>query len=45
MQWLPISQQRYTLAEGPFWDAQDQTLYWADIVGRLACRLGPEGYR
>lgn len=45
MQWLPISQQRYTLAEGPFWDAQDQTLYWADIVGRLACRLGPAGYR
>lgn len=45
MQWLPISQQRYTLAEGPFWDAQDQTLYWADIVGRLACRLSPEGYQ
>lgn len=45
MQWLPISQRRYTLAEGPFWDAQDQTLYWADIVGRLACRLGPNGYR
>lgn len=45
MQWLPISQQRYKLAEGPFWDARDQALYWADIVGRLACRLGPDGYR
>jgi len=45
MHWLPISQRRYTLAEGPFWDARDQALYWADIVGRLACRLGPDGYR
>ncbi|MCQ4260669.1 SMP-30/gluconolactonase/LRE family protein [Stutzerimonas stutzeri] len=45
MQWLPISQQRYILAEGPFWDAPDQTLYWADIVGRLACRMGTDGYR
>lgn len=45
MHWLPISQRRYTLAEGSFWDARDQALYWADIVGRLACQLGPDGYR
>jgi sugar lactone lactonase YvrE len=45
MQWLPISQQRYKLAESPFWDAKNQTLYWADIVGRLACRLSPDDYR
>lgn len=45
MQWLPISQQRYLLAEGPFWDVRQQTLYWVDIIGRLACRLGPDGYR
>lgn len=45
MQWLPISQQRYKLAEGPFWDIRDQTLYWADIVGLLACRQSPDGYQ
>lgn len=44
MQWLPISQQRYKLAEGPFWDGLSQTLYWADIAGRLACQQGPNGY-
>jgi sugar lactone lactonase YvrE len=45
MQWLPISQQRYTLAEGPFWDRPQQALFWADIAGRLACRLDASGYR
>lgn len=44
MHWQPISPQRYALAEGPFWDVPSQTLYWADIAGRLACRLGPAGY-
>ncbi|MBD1588816.1 SMP-30/gluconolactonase/LRE family protein [Pseudomonas typographi] len=43
MHWQPISPQRYTLAEGPLWDTPSQTLYWVDIAGRLACRLGPKG--
>ena len=29
------------LGEGPFWDQQDQALYWVDIVGRRAMRLEP----
>ena len=29
------------LGEGPFWDQQDQALYWVDIVGRRAMRFEP----
>ena len=39
MQWLPVSAHRFMLGEGPFWDADTQTLYWVDIAARLACRL------
>jgi sugar lactone lactonase YvrE len=39
MQWLPVSEHRFMLAEGPFWDGPQQALYWVDIAGRLACRL------
>ena len=39
MQWLPVSEHRFKLGEGPFWDAETQTLYWVDIAARQACRL------
>ncbi len=39
MQWQPLSEHRFKLAEGPFWDLEQQALYWVDIAGRLACRL------
>jgi sugar lactone lactonase YvrE len=39
MQWLPVSEHRFMLAEGPFWDGPQQALYWVDIAARLACRL------
>ncbi|MCI8212864.1 gluconolaconase [Pseudomonas sp. S25] len=45
MQWLPVSAHRFMLGEGPFWDAQTQTLYWVDIAARLACRLFEDQYQ
>ena len=39
MHWLPVSEHRFKLGEGPFWDAQTQALYWVDIAARQACRL------
>ncbi|WP_268800790.1 SMP-30/gluconolactonase/LRE family protein [Pseudomonas huanghezhanensis] len=39
MTWLPVVDQRYTLAEGPFWDDAQQALYWVDIAGFRALRL------
>ena len=45
MQWLPVSAHRFMLGEGPFWDADTQTLYWVDIAGRLACRLFEDQYQ
>src|SRR5690606_9874964 len=45
MQWRPVTEHRFKLAEGPFWDGQEQALYWVDIAGRLACRLGAGQYR
>ena len=39
MQWLPVSEHRFKLGEGAFWDAQTQALYWVDIAARQACRL------
>ncbi|GFM80032.1 senescence marker protein 30 [Pseudomonas cichorii] len=39
MHWQPLSEHRFKLAEGPFWDLEQQALYWVDIAGRLACRL------
>lgn len=45
MQWLPVSEHRFKLGEGPFWDVDTQTLYWVDIAARLACRLFEEQYQ
>lgn len=45
MQWLPVSAHRFMLGEGPFWDADTQTLYWVDIAARLACRLFEEQFQ
>ncbi|MDO7926976.1 SMP-30/gluconolactonase/LRE family protein [Pseudomonas sp. KFB-139] len=39
MHWQPLSEHRFKLAEGSFWDLEQQALYWVDIAGRLACRL------
>lgn len=44
MQWHPLTEHRFKLAEGPFWDGQEQALYWVDIAGRLACRLNAGRY-
>lgn len=32
---------RFTLGEGPHWDARDGVLYWVDIVGKTAYALRP----
>lgn len=45
MNWLPVSEHRFKLAEGSFWDAEAQALYWVDIAGFLACRLVAGQYR
>lgn len=39
MKWQPVSDQRFKLAEGPFWDDVQQSLYWVDIAGFRALRL------
>ena len=39
MKWQPVCDQRFTLAEGPFWDDVQQALYWVDIAGFRALRL------
>lgn len=39
MKWLPVCDQRFKLAEGPFWDNAHQALYWVDIAGFRALRL------
>ena len=39
MKWQPVSDQRFKLAEGPFWDDLQQALYWVDIAGFRALRL------
>lgn len=39
MKWLPVCDQRFKLAEGPFWDHAQQALYWVDIAGFRALRL------
>ncbi len=33
--------QRDQLGEAPFWNVQDQALYWVDIVGKRVYRLNP----
>ncbi|MGA8138014.1 MAG: SMP-30/gluconolactonase/LRE family protein [Pseudomonas gingeri] len=45
MQWQAVSEQRFMLAEGPFWDGPNQALYWVDIAARLACRLSGGHYQ
>ncbi|MDY7560841.1 SMP-30/gluconolactonase/LRE family protein [Pseudomonas sp. 10B1] len=44
MHWLPVSEKRFKLAEGPFWDREHEALYWVDIAGFLACRLSHGRY-
>lgn len=39
MKWQPVCDQRFKLAEGPFWDDAQQSLYWVDIAGFRALRL------
>ncbi|EIK93958.1 senescence marker protein-30 [Pseudomonas sp. M47T1] len=39
MNWQALNPLRYRLAEGAFWDAPTQALYWVDIAGFKACRL------
>lgn len=39
MNWLTVTDQRFKLAEGPFWDDVEQALYWVDIAGFRALRL------
>lgn len=39
MNWQALLPQRFRLAEGAFWDAPTQALYWVDIAGFTACRL------
>lgn len=39
MDWQPVCDQRFKLAEGPFWDAIQGSLYWVDIAGFRALRL------
>ena len=39
MHWQPVTEHRFMLAEGPFWDRETLALYWVDIAARLACRL------
>jgi sugar lactone lactonase YvrE len=39
MKWLPVSDQRFKLAEGPFWDTAEQALCWVDIAAFRALRL------
>jgi len=44
MQWQPVFERRFKLAEGPFWDREEDALYWVDIAGFLACRLSHGRY-
>lgn len=39
MKWQPVCDQRFTLAEGPFWDDAQAALYWVDIAGFRALQL------
>lgn len=39
MNWQPVCDQRFKLAEGPFWDELEQALYWVDIASFQALRL------
>lgn len=43
MHWHPVTTHRFKLAEGPFWDSLTQALYFVDIAGCQACRLGEQG--
>ncbi|HEX8593167.1 MAG TPA: SMP-30/gluconolactonase/LRE family protein [Pseudomonas sp.] len=45
MNWQPVTEHRFMLAEGPFWDSDTHALYWVDIAARLACRLRDGQFR
>ncbi|MGJ8533172.1 MAG: SMP-30/gluconolactonase/LRE family protein [Alphaproteobacteria bacterium] len=42
-QFLPISDDRFSVAEGPVWDATTQRLFWVDIIGRTIHAHHSEG--
>ena len=44
MDWLPVSSQRFKLAEAPHWDRCEQALYWVDIAGFKALRSDARGF-
>ncbi len=39
MNWQLVGDQRFKLAEGPFWECTQQALYWVNIAGFRALRL------
>jgi sugar lactone lactonase YvrE len=45
MKFQPVCDQRFKLAEGPFWDDVQQALYWVDIAGFRALRLHQDQVR
>lgn len=40
---LPISDDRFSVAEGPVWDASTQRLFWVDIIGKTIHARHVEG--
>lgn len=38
MHWTPVGPDTYLLGESPFWQPQEQTLYWVDIPGKKILR-------
>ncbi|MCW5296744.1 SMP-30/gluconolactonase/LRE family protein [Herbaspirillum lusitanum] len=43
MQVLPLNDQRYDVAESPFWHAAQSAWYWVDIPRKLICRQTADG--
>lgn len=42
MEFSPIHDGRYTVAEGPVWDAQLGKLFWVDIIGKTIHAFNPK---
>ncbi|MEM1287581.1 MAG: SMP-30/gluconolactonase/LRE family protein [Pseudomonadota bacterium] len=41
MRFEPIHEERYSVGEGPIWDAQTARLYWVDIIGKTLHAFAP----
>lgn len=41
MDFLPVDETRYTVAESPVWDAQLGRLFWVDIIGKTIHAFDP----